>query len=324
MADPDIPRPRTQRQLSHALAKITLFLALVLGAISGGLQILADLRQEKNGVQYAAEEFLTSIVPSAASAAYNYYRPAAEQVAEGLFTQRAIVSVTIINEGEVMVSRSRTVEPTLPGIAGLSMADQVVLERKLTSPEGTGRREVIGSISITVDRSAVAPAFVNRMLYYFLSATIKNFILGILLILIVYGALARHIVSLAEATGTWRPGHGNLRVPRPPRLLRDTELDLLGHRVRQLAKAATGRIREVEASHVAAVETNTQLSQKSASLSQAVHRQNLQLQRANARLKELAERDALTGLLNRGSFDKMAAEAFEQARTRGNPWRSCS
>lgn len=304
---------RPTRTLSRVLLRVTLLLALSLGMVSGLLQIWTDLQQEKDAVQYSAEEFLASVAPSAASAAYNFYGQAAEQVVEGLFTQRAITGVTIINEGDVMIERSRVVDPTLPSIGNLSLADEVVLSQPLFTPAETGRNEVIGSISITVDRSVVPPAIVNRMFSYFLLATIKNFLLGVLLIAIVYGALARYIVNLAETTGTWTPADGKLSLPRPPKLLAETELELLAGRIRQLAETASGRIREAEESRLAAVESNTELSKKSESLSQAIQVRNTELQRANARLKQIAERDSLTGLHNRRSFDRLAGEAFASA-----------
>ncbi len=311
----DAPR----RQLSHVLAKVTLLLALFLGTISGAMQIWADLRQEKNAVQYSAEEFLASVAPSAASAAYNFYLPAAEQVVDGLLTQRAIVSVKIINEGTTMIARERQVSPTLPQMGEVSAPDLVILEQPLFAPTTDTQDVQIGAINIVVDRSIVPPAFVNRMVFYFLFATIKNFLLGVLLIMIVYGALARHIVALAETIGKWTPAQAPLTISRPPKLLRGTELDVLGDRVAELARTATGRIKQVEASHQAAVQSNSVLSQKSESLTQAIHERNQELIEANNRLKHLAERDALTGLHNRGSFDAFAAKVFaedgtEQAR----------
>ncbi|WP_299671217.1 bifunctional diguanylate cyclase/phosphodiesterase [uncultured Roseobacter sp.] len=315
-AFPDIPtRPR--RPLSRVLAKVTLLLALVLGMIFGAMQVITDLRQEKDAVQYSAEEFLASVAPSAASAAYNFYRPAAEQVASGLFTQRAIASVTILNEGTVMIDMTRQLDPTLPNLGALSYADPVVIERPLYTPPETGRNEIIGSISITVDRAVVAPAFVNRLVSYFLLATIKNVALGVLLIAIIYTALARHIVNLSDLIGRWSPGSGALAVPQPPALLKDTELALLGQRLQDLADTAVGELQRVEQSHLAAVKSNSELSQKSENLSQAVEKQNAELKQANQRLKELAERDALTGLNNRGFFDKQAAAAFAEARAAG-------
>jgi diguanylate cyclase (GGDEF)-like protein len=124
-------------------------------------------------------------------------------------------------------------------------------------------------------------------------------------------------VTLAETTGKWTPASGRLKVPQPPKLLRETELEVLGARIVHLADTASGKIREVEESRRAVVESNTELSQKSENLSQAVAAQNRKLQLANDRLKELAERDSLTGLYNRRSFDRMAAEAFAFARAKG-------
>ncbi len=304
---------RSPRKLSHVLAKMTLLLALVLGSLSGLSQIAVDLRQEKDAVEYSAEEFLISVAPSAASAVYNFYFPAAEQVVSGLFTQRAIVAVTIINEGSVMISRERETEPTLPNLGPMTQSDLVTIERPLFVPNGTSSDEKIGSVSVRVDRSIVAPAFVNRMVYYFVFATAKNFLLGILLIWIVYSALARHIVAIAKTTESWIPGTKVLEVPNAPWPLGRTELDALSDQIKRLAQSATGRIKEVEASKLAAEQSNTELEQKSEFLSQEVQQQNEQLQKANNRLKELAELDDLTGLYNRRLFDRLAEEAFSAA-----------
>ncbi len=304
---------KPQRRLSTVLAKVTLLLALALGVLAGVSQMLADLKQEKRAVEYSAEQFLSSVAPSAASAAYNYYLPAAEQVAAGLFTQRAISAVTIMNEGTEMISRTREVAPTLPAIGQLTQPDLVTLSVPLLSPAESDRSDVIGEISITVDRSVVAPSFVNRMVWYFLFATIKNFILGILLILILYAALARHIVSLADVAGKWRPSAGPLKLDDPPKMLRGTELDVLGEKIKQLAETARQQISVVEASRKETEQNNSELNARSQDLSRAVEKQNEELQRANRQLRDLAEHDALTGLLNRGAFDRLASDAFVEA-----------
>ena len=138
---------------------------MLLGAVSGLSQIAVDLRQEKDAVQYSAEEFLNSVAPSAASAAYNFYMPAAEQAVLGLFTQRAIKAVTIINEGQVMISREREVERTLPNLGPATQQDLIQLETLLYAPTNLSSGEVIGKIYVPVDRSIVAPAFVPRALH---------------------------------------------------------------------------------------------------------------------------------------------------------------
>lgn len=289
---------------------MTLFLALLLGAVSGVSQIAVDLGQEKDAVQYSAEEFLSSVAPSAESAVYNFYLPAAEQVASGLFTQRAITSVTIVNEGEVMVAQSRQTTPTLPNLGRMTNADVILLERVLHAPVDAGSDQIIGKISVEVDRSIVAPAFVNRMLYYFIFATAKNFVLGILLIWLVYRALARHIITLAETTARWTPTTKSLNIDYAPWPLQGTELDQLSDQIKAFARTATGHIQQAEASREMAEQSNTALAEKSELLSEEVQKQNARLQEANDRLKELAEIDALTGLYNRRSFDLIAQDVF--------------
>lgn len=301
------------RRLSRVLLRVTLMLAVSLGLLSGALQIWTDLRQEKDAVQYSAEEFLASVAPSAASAAYNFYLPGAKRAVDGLFTQRAIAGVTIVNEGEIMVSKTREVTPTLPMFGAITASDEVVLSLPLYEPTDGGMDRVIGSISITVDRSIVAPAIVNRMFLYFVLATLKNTILGLLLVAVIYGALTRHVVSLAQAAARWSPTSGTIQVPEPPRLFAQTELEHLGDRIGQLAQTASWKIEEIEQSRAAAELSNNELTKKSDSLSQAVEAQNVVLQQANERLKELAERDALTSLLNRRSFDREAKAAFKTA-----------
>ncbi|MEM8812188.1 MAG: EAL domain-containing protein [Pseudomonadota bacterium] len=309
---------KPQRRLSRVLLQTTLFLAVSLGLVSGALQVWTDLRQEKDAVQYSAQEFLQSVAPSAASAAYNFYDEAAERVVEGLFTQRAIAAVTIINEGDEMVSRSRAVERTLPAFGAITSADEVILTEDLISPADAAGETIIGSISITVDRSIVPPAIVNRMFMYFVLATFKNTMLGLLLVAVVYGALARHIVSLATVTGKWTPDRGELKVSAPPQLLAGTELEILGRRIEQLSGSALGKIKEIEELRQIALQNNSELAEKSEHLSQALEIQNIELQRSNARLKEIAEKDSLTGILNRRSFEQQSQEISERAARDGS------
>ena len=139
--------------------------------------------------------------------------------------------------------------------------------------------------------------------------------LGLLLIWLIYGTVARHIISLAEAARRWQPGDEQIEAPPTPRFLRNTEVDILGRRLSQLAETAMMAIRKVEASHDAVLQTNSVLSKRSDALSEDVRARTRELEEANQRLltELMAERDGLTGLLNRTSFDQVAAEAFAWA-----------
>ena len=244
MRDMDIS-VRSARPLSKVLLKITLLLTLVLGMIAALTQLAIDLQQEKHAVEASPMRFWDSIVPSAESAIYSYHDAAAEQAIEGLFTQRAIRQVRIFNGHQLMAERERELKSTLPSFAPMSSKDEVELVRELRNPE-SDEKEVIGQIAVVVDRSIVPPAIVNRMVSYFLLSTIKNLMFGVALVALVYAALARHIVQIAEAAAQWRPGGGVITTPTPPGFLRGTEIEVLGSQIEAMSGNAESAINTLE------------------------------------------------------------------------------
>lgn len=304
---------RPERSMSRALVRITLLLALTLGTLAALVQLGTDLHQEKIAVERQAEELLDGVAPSAASAVYNYYIEAAEQVVEGMFTQRAVRRVLIVGDGAPVVVREREVTPTLPALGALTRPDEIVLRRELVAPPQSGYDGVIGRIEVTVDRSVVPPTVVDRMFLYFLLAAVKNILLGILLVVVVFGSLTRHVIALADAVARWRPGAGAVDLPPPPRFLRRTELDLLGERIVSLSAVAEGTISSLERSRDEAQECNSKLNLRSQTLSRAVEERTKKLRAANRKLEKLAHCDMMTGLFNRGYFDTTAGEVLEGA-----------
>ena len=307
-----------RRNLSVVLLRLTLFLALVLGVGTALVQLWLDIHEQKDAVEQAAGAFLDSVTPSAASAVYNYHNDAAQQVVAGLFAQPAIRSVTVWNDGAVMVQEERVLEPTLPAIGPISHAEEVTLRRVLYNPDSTAP-DRIGEITVVVDRSIVPPAVVRRLVSYFVLATVKNLLFGLALVALIYTALARHIVQIAETAGQWRPGSGAVTPPRPPRFLSGTEVELLGQRIREMSGSAETAIETLERSRQMVRMRNTQLNQRSNVLSEAVKSRTEELKTANIELKRQADRDAMTGLLNRGAFDRLSQRALDQARNDGAP-----
>ena len=300
------------RTLSTVLLKVTLLIALAVGVLAASIQVVLDLQQQKQAVEDTAGAFLDNVTPSAALAAYNYQDDAARDVITGLFTQRAIRQVRIINGNQLMAERERVLTPTLPGINLISSDQETTLRRELLNPEATDQ-EIIGEISIIVDRSVVPPDVAGRLLSYFILSTLKNLLFGMTLVALVYTALTRHIIQIADAAAKWEPGGGKVTPPAPPGFLLGTEIEVLGDRIREMSGMAENTIQTLENTSKEVIQNNNELSARSDQLSEAVQERTKQLDAANIALRRQADRDALTGIYNRGAFDRWAEKAFSDA-----------
>lgn len=230
--------------MSRVLMQMTLVVALILGMIAALFQLGLDIGQEKEEVETNAIDFIKIVLPTAEEAIYHYDADLAQRVADGLFSQRAIRQVRLLDIDRPMVDVRRDLERTLPEIIGLTDADELIIREDLFVRGGGDKP--IGSLEVTIDRSVVAPAIVNRMLLTFLLACLKNFVLGLILFGVVYAAMARYFVAFANVVQAWRPGDGPLALPSPPRFLRDTEIATLAERVSLLAEQAEDSLGEME------------------------------------------------------------------------------
>ncbi|MEL7252905.1 MAG: EAL domain-containing protein [Pseudomonadota bacterium] len=311
-ADNSDRRVKKRRSLSTVMLRRTLAITLALGMAVAAFTMWSDLQREKEAVERLAFDYVSSVTPSAASAVYNYDDAAARQVAEGLFLSRSITSVKIYNEGDLVVDMYRDVSPTLPQLGMIGASDEVVLSRLLYEQGTDQSAGAIGELWITLDRSLVAPEFVDRLLSFFVITTGKNMLFGLLLYFLIFNVLAVHISTLAKITHAWKPGGLPARPPTLPRFLRETEVEGLGHSIRRLQASATQALDTIQQSHDAVVDSNT-------ALSDAVKDRTTQLEQANARLQNMADCDALTGLYNRAYFDRLMAHAFAQETAAGAP-----
>ncbi|MDC0737644.1 bifunctional diguanylate cyclase/phosphodiesterase [Cognatishimia sp. SS12] len=303
---------KPQRSLSKALLRRTLALAFLLGLLASLITFAGDLQREKLALESRVLDVLTSAVPSAASAVYDYDQQAAVQVVRGLMLQNAVTHVQIFNGGHVMVDEQRTVVPTLPQLGFIGAADVVAFERPLHAPGDINSDQDIGRMLITIDRSLVAPEVLERLLSFVLVTTGKNVAFGVLLYWLVFNVLARQIARLNQVMAQWRPGDGGLHLPLVRGILRATEVDGLHQRFSELTALSNSALKVLQESHDSVLVDNSELSQ-------AVSDRTQKLEEANERLQHLADHDGLTGLKNRASFDRYFAKAYEKAVKTNGP-----
>lgn len=318
MSDNHPPRPSptggggaAPRRMSRVLMHLTVILTVGLGVVAGVFQMLVDLKQEKDGVEINATELVESLAPTASKAVYNFDERGARQVAVGLFTQRAIGRVVIWEGDSIYVEFDRELAPTLPRLGAITGGDHVVITRNLYDPADNDRAAAIGRLQVTVDRSIVPPAIVDRMLMYFAIAVLKNSLLGALLVIVVFSGLARHVVRLAKVVDDWTPTSGAIKKPEPPKYLHDTELDLLGSKIERLALTASDAVRSLEISNEKINLANSELRGQSDNLSIALSERNERLNKLNEELAEIANKDSLTGIYNRRHFEQEATKIWQ-------------
>lgn len=307
------------KKLTAAMLRLTAMVTIGLSLTAGAVQLFLDLLQEMDHVEVAASTFVESLVPAAEKAVWEFDENAAFQVADGLYTQAAIVGVTIISEGEIFHQSTQQVEPTLPLLPSVMRNELTVLTRDLLQPrefsdEGESR-QVIGSIEITVDRSLVSPTVINRLLTYFGVAVLKNSLLCVCLALIAFSGIARHVLSLSNALSSWRSSDGAIALEKPPGFLRGTEIETLGQNIAKLTSIAGRELVKLRMSNDKISDLNSVLLSKSEDLSQALQRQNQELEGVNAKLLELATRDSLTGAFNRRHFEETAEALWSRHNT---------
>lgn len=314
---PDDHAGGAPRKMTRILMRLTVVLTVALGVFAGVFQMLVDLKQEKDAVEINAMELVETLAPTAAKAVYNFDDRGAQQVAVGLFTQRAIGRVVLWETDNVFVDLEREVEPTLPSLGPFTSSDNVVLVTDLYAPDEGEGGTVIGRLQVTIDRSIVAPAIVDRMFLYFVIAVLKNFVLGALLIIVVFRGLARHMVRLAKTVDQWTPAHGPIEEPDPPKFLRDTELHVLGKKVARLAASASDAVQALERHNKQMDRANSELRDQSHGLSNELQERNETLRRLNRELSEIASRDSLTALYNRRYFEAEAYLLLQRSKDQG-------
>lgn len=307
-----------QRKMTSAMLKLTVVVTVGLSIIAGAIQLVFDLVQEMDQVETAATKFIESVAPVAEKAVWNFDRDGAIQVANGLFSQRAILTVTIHAENEIFYQQSREIEPTLPYLSNLIFEKTSLLSRDLMTPSTASLADVntsIGRLEIVVDRTMVSPNVVDRLLVYFGVGFLKNALLGAFIVLLVFGGLARHILSIAKSLSSWRPADGAVSLSRPPSLLRGTEIEALGDNIDKLTTIAGRELVALQMSNDRIADLNSALISKSEGLSKALQQQNNDLEVANAKLLELAITDGLTGAFNRRHFEEIAERKWAEARS---------
>jgi len=223
------------RRLSVQQLLITFVSALVLGLLSGLVQLVYDLRADIAARDAAVEQIIDILTEPAAQAAYALDTGLADRVVAGLSLYQHVSSAEIRdNYGRVMARQARSASITVaPGILGLLLPEPATRIRPLFGGRG---QELVGELRVDFDLPHLLQTLEDRAWVIFGSGLIRNFLLALLLAAFFYLALTRPLVDLVgqiERVNLEDPGARELTIPA---LHSQNEFGLLVRRTNEILR----------------------------------------------------------------------------------------
>ncbi len=234
-------RPLDRLSVRQALA--TLAIALLLGVVAGGWELMSDFRAQHEQVRARAAADLMLVRGLAVEAAYQLSTDLAGEVVAGLAHDDAVAEAVLQdNYGGLLgrVERPAARSP-FPGLARRLFGDVASQDLVLQTRAADGSSATVGNLQVRLDPNRLLDRFLARQVATVLDGAARAALLCVLVVAVFYllitKPLLRIIAAIAEVDPS-RPGARLLAVPR--RHERD-ELGLLAGTVnRMLAQSQAG------------------------------------------------------------------------------------
>lgn len=196
--------------LAFKQARIAVFAGLLLGLTFSALQIVFDLQREVASVDDTYTRTLAAFEETAFQAAFGLDQELAERVVDGLLLQPAVIEATIIDSyGDTMSTKRRApMDARFPSLVELTFGKSRQFQSNLVNVDNGF---AVGVVTIVVDTSALASAFLQRSALVLGFGLLRNLVLAVLLTYLFYRLVTRPLRIMARAiTG----GAESLSTPR--------------------------------------------------------------------------------------------------------------
>lgn len=309
-----LPHAKTeQRSVTMAFLGMTIVVTLVVSLFAGMFQVYTDFSKEMHNVERGAEKKLNGFLSLVERHVWEFNEEAIQKLVDGLFTHPGIRYVEVKAGGSMfLLEESRELTPTFSFFEPQIVTFTKNLYQPVADGEDATYRQLMGFIKIEVDRTMMSPNTLDRILMFFTISLVKNVVICALLFLFLFVGLARYTLMISRSLADWEPKSGVIKLPRPPKFLRNTELDVLGQDVERLMQIASREFTSLKSSNDKISDLNAALVSKSEGLSVALKAQNSELEKANKKLFELATRDTLTNCFNRRYFDDETSRIWRE------------
>jgi signal transduction histidine kinase len=192
-----LPRSLAMRQLL-----ITLGFALLIGLVTGGLELVKEWRLWRSQIDTSTRQNLALVKASASEAAFQLSADQAGNVAAGLLNFEEISHVILSdNFGAILADRSRMLHSADGSFIGEHLIDGLrtrTLRLEYKDPHSPSPAIHVGQLEVRLDASVIGQRFLtlalNRMLFVVGFAILLSLMLGV----VFYLSIIRPLVSLSH------------------------------------------------------------------------------------------------------------------------------
>ena len=199
LAEKKIP---LRRRLAARQLLITLGFALLVGLVTGGLELVSEWHALRARIDAGTKQNLQLVRASAAEAAFQLNVEQAANVAAGLFNNDEIAQVTLIdNFGNVLAERTREAkagELSAIGNALISGLDRRSLQLDYQDPLQTSGTTHVGQLDVVLDGNVLGQRFLALALNKMVFAVGLAILLSLLLGIVFYLNIIRPLVDLSR------------------------------------------------------------------------------------------------------------------------------
>lgn len=281
--------------LSFKQAFLTLAIALALGLVSSGYELLVDYRLMHQQVRVSISDDLSLVRGLAVEAAYQLSTELAGEVVGGLSHDPVVADVRLVdNYGSVLgkVSRPKA-ETTLPGTAQSLFGDLVRFPMSLDSRAPDGTQTVVGTLEVQLDPAMLMNRYLDRVMANVWTSLVRAVALCVLVVAAFYVLITKPLIRITAAIAKIDPVRpGALPIDLPPGHQKDEFGLLVGTMNAMLRKSQEGLDgRDKAESDLAALarDLERRVTERTAELArekEGVERALAQLNMANAELEK--------------------------------------
>lgn len=244
--------------IALTLARYGLTIAVVLGLITGSIQIIRDFSDEKLRNHDFIQKMLVLSSAGAIQAAFQIDKSLAEAAARPLVIYDFITSVTIIDDRGIPIAHLVRKPPLQPidHLTKLFTEAYELYEIKLIEPKTD---IYVGKLSVEVRNSTLLQDFYERSIRVIVTGILKNLLLTALLLYLFYLVLSLPLNLLTQRLNTVDP-----RKPEPfllpPRIVKaNNEITELALSANHILRASQDYLRELANSQALTKKMTNQL-----------------------------------------------------------------